>query len=325
MRKIVYLLGDLFKDDNRPIEDTSAGFLEHNTLLQAIADPASKLTLVKGQTQDLATQLTNAETAIGKGQAQQHGGRELTQTEYDKVMKIIRENESALRNRYVVKDEQLRKRLYDLLYPNKLVPYNAASLRTLPGIIRTYLDLLEDEKSNVPKELYDETVKDLSPFADARTTQQKQMQQTQKAIKARQDLLPLLTEQLTANLHELCMFYRPDQSQVLTYFSPRYFEVQGSARPGHYDGRVATRHTNQVLDVLSAQLKYSTISLAVKEDIELCFYRGNNNKTPAPADMLRVSKATPLTLPLAALPGTGTLLLVSNGTAYVGHYVVDLS
>jgi hypothetical protein len=325
MRKIVYLLGDLFKDDNRRIEDTSAGFLEHNALLQVIADPSGKLTLIKGQTQGLATQLTDAETAIGKGQAQQHGGRELTQAEYDRVMQIIRENESALRNRYVVKDAELRKRLYDLWYANKLVPYNAANLKTMPGIVRTYLNILEDEQKNVPKDFYEETVKDLSPFAEARTNQQKQIQTTQKAVKARQDLLPLLTEQLTANLHELCVFYRLDKSQVLTYFNPRYFEVQGSARPGHYTARVATRHTNQVLDVTDAQQKYTTISLAVKEDIELCFYRGNNSKTPAPVDMLRVSKATPLTLPLANLPGAGDLLLVSNGTAYVGHYVVDLS
>ena len=35
--------------------------------------------------------------------------------------------------------------------------------------------------------------------------------------------------------------------------------------------------------------------------------------------------APPLTVPLAGLPGTDPLLLVRNATAYVGHYVVDLS
>ncbi|MDO7873160.1 hypothetical protein Q5H93_00325 [Hymenobacter sp. ASUV-10] len=325
MRKIVYLLGDLFKDDNRPIEDTSAGFLEHNTLLQDIADPDGRLTLIKSQTQALAMELTTCETAIGKGQAQQHGGRELTQAEYDKVMKIIRENESALRNRYVVKDAELRKRLYDLWYANKLVPYNAANLKTMPGIVRTYLEILEDEKGSLPKDFYEETVKDLTPFAETRSNQQKQINATQKAIADRQLLLPRLTEQLTANLHELCVFYRTDKMQVLTYFNPRYFEVQVSARPGHYTARVATRHTNQVLDVLDAQQKYTKVKLAVKESIDLCFYRGDDSQTPPPAEPLLVSKGSPVTLPLAELPGSGALLLVRNATAYVGHYVVDLS
>lgn len=325
MQKIVYLVGDLFKDDRRPIEDTSAGFLEHNNLLQETKDPDGKLTNIKSETQELAAKLTACETTIGKSQATQQGGRELTQAEREKALTILRENENALRTRYVIKDVSLRKRLYALFYANGMGPYNLANLKNLPGVIRVYLDLLEDEKDNLPKELYEETVQDLTPFATARSNQQKQMQATQKALADRQVLLPLLTLQLTANLHELCVFYRADKSQVLTYFNPRYFEVQVSARPGHYAGRVATRHTNQVLDVLDAQVKYTTIALSVKEDRELCFFLGDDNKTPAPPDALRVSKASSVALPLANLPGTGELLLVSNGTAYVGHYVVDLS
>ena len=325
MQKISYLLGDLFKDDRRTIEDTSAGFLDHNLLLQIVDDPKKALALVKGQTQALADRLTANETSIGKGVALQHGGRELTQTERDRALTIVRENESALRNRYVVKDAAVRQRLYALFYPDKLNPYNAASLTTLPGIIRTYLNLLDDEKASVPEDFYAETVADLTPFAEARETQTKQKQATQKAQKERQDLLPQLTEQLTANLHELCVFFRADRAQVLTYFNARYFEVQVSARPGHYAARVATRHTNQVLDVADAQVRYTQARLSVKENVELCFFRGDDNQTPVPADALAVTKDAPVTVLLADLPGTGALLLVSNATAYVGHYVVDLS
>ena len=325
MRKIVYLLGDLFKDDARSIEDTSAGFLAHNLLLQATADPKKVLAPAKAQTQALADKLTANETSIGKGVARQHGGRELTQAERERALTAVRENESALRNRYVVKDAAVRQRLYNLFYPDKLNPYNAATLTTLPGILRTYLNLLEDEKASVPEDFYTETVADLTPFADARESQTKQKQATQKAQKERQDLLPQLTEQLTANLHELCVYFRADRTQALTYFDPRYFEAQASARPGHHAARVATRHTNQVLDVADAQVRYTQVRLSVKENIELCFFRGDDSQTPVPADALAVTKDAPLTVLLAELPGTGPLLLVRNATAYVGHYVIDLS
>jgi hypothetical protein len=325
MQKLAYLLGDLFKDDRRPIENTSAGFLAHNLLLQALDDPKKVLALVKGQTQALAAQLTAIETRIGTGVAVQRGGRELTQAERDKATTVIRENESALRNRYVVKDAALRKRLYDLFYPDKLNPYNAASLKTLPGIIRTYLNLLDDERPNVPDDFYAETVADLTPFAAARETQTKQKQATQQAQQQRQELLPLLTQQLTANLHELCTFYRADKLQVLSYFDPRYFEVHASARPGHYAARVATRHTNQVLDVAEALTRYTQARISVQEDLELCFFRGDDGQTPVPPTALGVRKGQPVSVRLAELPGAGALLLVSNATAYVGHYVIDLS
>ena len=325
MQKISYLLGDLFRDDRRTVEDTSAGFLEHNLLLQSLDDPKKALALIKGQTQALADRLTAAETAIGKGLAVQHGGRELTQAERDKAIVLVRENESALRNRYVVKDPEVRKRLYDLFYPVKLTPYNAATLATLPGIIRTYLTLLEDEQKNVPEDFYAETVADLSPFAAARETQTKQKQDTQKAILDRQLLLPQLTEQLTANLHALAVFFRADRKQALSFFSARYFEGQATARPGHYAARVATRQTNQILDVADAQVRYAQARISVKENIELCFFRGDDAQTPVPADALGITKDTPQTVLLADLPGTGPLLLVRNATAYVGHYVLDLS
>ena len=325
MQKITYLISDVFKDDRRPIEDTSAGFADHNLRLQGQNDPKKLLAQIKEETQALADRLTAAETAIGKGQAVQRGGRELTQAERDKAIAIVRENESALRNRYVVKDPELRKRLYDLFYPDKLTPYNAATLVTLPGIIRTYFTLLEDEQANVPEDFYNETLADLSPFADARDTQTKQKQTTQQAIQARQKLLPLLTEQLTTNLHTLCMFFRDDRTRALSFFDARHFEEQATARPGHYAARVATRHTNQVLDVADAQVRYTQARLSVKENIELCFFRGDDSQTPVPTDALSITKDTPWTVLLDELPGTGALLLVRNATAYVGHYVVDLS
>ena len=68
-----------------------------------------------------------------------------------------------------------------------------------------------------------------------------------------------------------------------------------SARPGHHAARVATRHTNQVLDVADAQVRYTQARLSAKENIELCFFRGDDSQTPVPADALAVTKDAPLT------------------------------
>ena len=324
MQNILRLLGVVFADSQRPIEDTSAGFLEHNTLLQALADPKGLLKTNKTRSQAYAVQLMGYTTAIGSSQAGQQVGRTLTQTEKDKALARLRANHAGLSSDLVVADVALRATLLQLLYPSGLGDFSTASFKTLPDKLRVYLDQVQNPENKVPEAIATKSVEELTPFATARDKQLGQQQDTIQARNQRRQLLPALEEQLTRNLHALCVVFEDDRSQVATFYNIRYFGDAATAHPGRHPGRVDKMHTNQVLNLTEQPARYTRLSLTVDEDFDLLFYRTDDPKAPAPATALRVSNATPQVLPLAEVPGTGALLVVRNDEAFVGHYTAEL-
>lgn len=324
MQNILRLLGVVFADPQRAIEDLSAGFLEHNALLQAVPDPNKFLQKNKKRSQDYADLLTGFNTAVGSGQAGQQVGRTLTQAEQKKALKRIQVNHANLSGDIVVPDAGLRATLLQLLYPNGLTDFSSANFKTLPDKLRVYLDLVQDAKNQVPKIIVERSVEELTPFAAARTRQLTQMQDTSKARGKRRLLLPELEEQLTRNFHCLCVVFEDNRSEVTTYYNSRYLGDDAVPHPGRHLGRVDKMHTNQVLNLAAQPARYTRLSLAVEEDFALLFYRTDDPKAPAPAEALRVDATTPVTVNLADVPGTGPLLVARNDGAYVGHYVAEL-
>ena len=324
MQSIQRLIGDAFADPNRSIEDTTAGFLDHNTLFQALPDRNGLLKANQKRTADYATQLLGFATAIGSSQAGQQVGRALSTAEQAKAVARLKSNLAALNNDFVVPDAALRATLVQLLYPHGLDEYSSATFKTLPDKLHVYLDLIQDPENQVPAVLIEKSLEELAPFATARDKQLTQQQATDQARQQRRLLLPLLEEQLTRNLHALCVYYEDDRAQVASFFSSRYFGEQATARPGRAAGQVARLHTNQVLSLADAPARYTRLRLTTDEDFALAFYRTDDPRAPAPAKVLLVTHATPLTLALAEVPGTGALLVVRNESAYVGHYVAEL-
>ncbi len=324
MQNILRLLGVVFADPQRAIEDLSAGFLEHNALLQDVPDPTGILKANKARSQAYAVQLMGYNTAIGSSQAGQQVGRTLTQAEQKKALKRIQVNYANLSGDIVVPDAKLRATLLQLLYPHGLGDFSTATFKTLPDKLRVYLDQVQDPENQVPQILIDRSVDELTPFATARTKQLTQQQGTTKARGKRRLLLPDLEEQLTRNFHCLCVVFEDDRTEVATYYNNRYLGDDAVPHPGRHIGRVDKMHTNQVLNLAAQPARYTRLSLAVEEDFALLFYRTDDPKAPAPANALRVDANTPLTLPIADVPGTGALLVARNDGAYVGHYVAEL-
>ncbi|MBF9224015.1 hypothetical protein [Hymenobacter ruricola] len=324
MQNLLRLLSVVFADTERSIEDTSAGFLEHNTLFQALPDRAALLKANQTRTAAYAAQLTGFNTAIGSSQAGQQVGRTLSVAEQGKALARLKSNLAALNNDFVVADAALRATLVQLLYPRGLEEYSKASFKTLPDKLRVYLDLVQDPTNQVPAALADKSVEELAPFATAREKQAAQQQATGQARQKRRDMLPLLEEQLTRNLHALCVYFEDNRSQVASFYNNRYFGEQAAAHPGRYAGQVGRAHTSQVVNLAEAPARYTRLSLAVDEDFGLSFYRTDDVKAPTPADALRVTNATPRTLPLAEVPGKGALLVVRNDSPYLGHYTAEL-
>lgn len=324
MQNLLRLLGVVFADPTRSIEDTSAGFLDHNTLLQALPDRGGLLKANQQRTADYAAQLLGHATAIGSSQAGQQVGRTLTGAEQEKALARLKSNQAALNNDFVVPDAARRATLLQLLYPRGLDDYSKASFKTLPDKLRVYLDLVQDPKNQVPAALAEKSVEELTPFATARDRQVAQQQVTGQARQQRRQLLPLLEEQLTRNLHMLCVYYEDDRTQVASFYNNRYFGEQAAAQPGRYAGQVAKMHTNQVLNLAEAPARYTQLSLRTDDDFALAFYRTDDPQAPAPAGALLITNAAPRTVALADVPGTGALLVVRNESAYVGHYVAEL-
>jgi hypothetical protein len=324
MQNILRLLGVIFADPQRSIEDLSAGFLEHNTLFQAVPDPTNFLKKNKERSQTYAEQLTGFNTSIGSNQAGQQVGRTLTLAEKKKALKRIQMNHASLSGDIVVPDATLRATLLELLYPNGLEDFSKASFKTLPDKLRVYLDQVQNPDNQVPQLLIDRSVDELTPFATTREKQVLQQLTTTTARSKRRLLLPHLEEQLTRNFHGLCVVFEEDRTEVTAYYNSRYLGDDAVPHPGRHSGRVDKMHTNQVVNLDAQPARYILLTLQVEEDFDLLFYRATDSKVPAPADALRVSAATPLTVALTAIPGTGPLLLVCNENAYVGHYEAQL-
>lgn len=324
MQKIGRLLGNLFADTERSIEDLTAAFLAHNTLFQPAPDPGTVLGPNKARTAALATQLTALTTAVGSGQATQQAGRTLSEAERTAALARLTSNEAALRSDYVVTDEKLRARLLQLLFPGGLSAFSQAPLKSLPDLLRVFLDLVQDPENQVPAVVVTKSVEDLTPFASARTAQLVQQQATEKARTDRRALLSALEEQLTRNLHALCFAYEDDRAAAASYFPARYFEDAAPSRPGRHDGTVAPAHTNQVLDLGAAAARFTHLRLRLTQGTALAIFRTTDARQPYAGPVREVRPDAPLLLPLAQLPGTGPWLVARNAGPNTGHYVAEL-
>ena len=325
MISIATLIGNLFADSRRAIEDQVAGFLSHNATFQQALDPQGVLKANQTATQALADAATSLSTTIGTSQADQQVGRTLTQAEKATALERLGFTFSALHNDYLIEDAAERARLTQLIYPHGMEAFSGADFTTQPTLLGVVLAQVQDPKNKVPAVITTKTVAGLTPFANVRASQVAQMAATAEARRQLGLLLPQLQEQCTRNYHGLCFVNQADRSLVAAFFNSRYFgEQQATAHPGLHAGRVAGLHTNRVVNLAEAPTRFTALSLKVDEARALAFYRTDDPQAPAPATALLVASATPATLALADLPGTGALLVVRNDTAYVGHYVAEL-
>ena len=314
-----------FADAKRPIEDLVNGFIITNNLFQKAPDAGGLLTPNKTRSQALATQATGLLTIIGASQIDQQTGRSLTEVQKATALERLSFTFSALHNDYVVPEATERKRLLDLLFAHGMDDFNSADYTTLPTKLGVVISQVNDPKNNVPPIITTKVVADLTPFADVRADQVALMKATVEARLKLRGLLAQLLAQLTRTLHALCFVQEDNLGGVAAYFADEFTQKPGKAHPGVRAGKVTKMRTNQVLNLAAAPARYTHLSLKVEEEgRDLLFYRTDNPKGPVPASALRVSKATPLTVPLPAVPGTGAFLVVHNPTAYVGHYVAEL-
>lgn len=324
IQKIVRLIGNLFADTERGIEDLTAAFLAHNTLFQGAPDKLKILGPNQTRTANLAVQLTALTTAVASGQATQQAGRTLSEVERATALARLKANEAALRSDYVVADAKLRARLLQLLFPGGLSAFSSAPLKTLPDLLRVFLDLVQDPANEVPEAVVSKSVEDLTPFAAARATQLVQQQATDNARTQRRDLLPALEEQLTRNLHALCLVFEEDRTVVAGYFPAAYFEDAAPNQAGRHDVTVAPAHTNQVLDLGRAAARFTHLRLRLTEGPALALFRTADARQPYPGPVREVKAGAPLLLPLAQLPSTGPWLVARNAGPGVAHYVAEL-
>ena len=324
MQKITRLLGNLFADPNRAIEDTASAFMKHNKLFQVAADPDGVLMKEKQASQQLADELEGIVKDLGTGVAEQKEGRTLTEAEYKTALSRLRDNHAGLNTSYFPAPAEVRAKLNQLLYSDGMNPYNAATKDSLPGIISTYLSIVQNPANQAPAIFISNSENELGPYAVIRETQTALIQKTDEARARRRKIVPRLEEQMTRNLHSLCFVYPDDRSIVATYYNASLLEDQATAHPGRYLGRVDKMHTNQVVNLAEAARRYVSVSLKVDESRYLLFYRTDDPKGPVPVEALKVSHDTPQTLLLADLLGTGAFLVAHNPHAYVGHYAVQL-
>ena len=324
MTDLQTLIDASFADAKRSSEDLVAGFVVTNNLFQRAPDPGQVLAPNKTRSQELAGQATGLLTAIGASQVDQQAGRTLTEAQKATALMRLSFTFSALHNDYVVPEAAERARLLALLFTHGMDDFTSADFTTLPTKLGVVVEQVQDPKNKVPKVIASKVVADLTPFTDVRAEQVALMQATDEARGKLRALLPLLLAQLTRTLHALCFANEDNLGVVAAYFAGQFGQPRTTAHPGVHAGQVARTRTNQVTNLAAAPARYVRLSLKVDEERALLFYRTDDPKAPAPADALEVSKATPLTLALADVPGTGALLVVRNDTAYVGHYVAEL-
>ena len=318
----------LFYDNSQTQEDWTRGFLDHRTRLKAALPTTG---LLKGalagalaDTSTLADQLEALLNTEEIAQRTQQTGHTATDAERTTALTRLRGNEGALRGDYLVADPAKRAELVQLLYPHGMTPYSEAKVDSLSTLLKTYLDLVTANAATLGTDFVARTTTDLTPYAGARNTQVGQQSATGQAQKDLEKLHPQLAEQLNVNYHLLSAFYRGQDTRVLDYFDPRYYDEQAPAHPGQRRERVADNRTRQVLDLSAANAAYVAVALTVTEGERLEFARGAASTDPWPTGALIVEAGKPLRVALASLPGTGPLLLARNPTGRVAHYHVEL-
>ena len=324
MTDLQTLIAASFADTKRSADDLVAGFVVTNDLFQRAPDPGQVLAANKTRSQALASQARALLITIGTTQIDQQAGRTLTEAQKATALERLSFTFSALHNDYVVPEAAERARLLALLFAHGMDDFTSADYTTLPTKLGVVVGQVQDAKNQVPAVIATKVVADLTPFTDVRTEQVARMQATDAARGKLRTLLPLLLAQLTRTLHALCYANEDNLGVVAAYFAPQLSARGSAAHPGVHAGQVARQRTNQVTNLAAAPARYTRLSLKVDEERALLFYRTDDPAAPAPADALAISKATPQTLALAAVPGTGALLVVRNDTAYVGHYVAEL-
>jgi hypothetical protein len=205
-----------------------------------------------------------------------------------------------------------------------MTPFNRAGLSGLPGLITTYLATVDQEKSALGEAFWTRSHADLDGFAGTRDQQTNQQGLTDQARKRRKGLVPIIEDALTEGYHQLSSFFRPNRALVLAYFNPRYFDDQDTGQVGKRQARVAEGRARKVFDLADADPAFVAVRLRVQDGGPLSFARAASADAPWPTDALVVTAATPLTVRIASVPGTGDWLYCRNATGHVAHYEVEL-
>ena len=221
MIKLTRLCGDVFAEDQRPLEDLSAGLRDHFTRLQAYAHGGAFDGIITA-TREVVERWNATELAINAGQNTQQGGRGATDADREKALNRLRRNYAALN---AIEDDELRDKLVQLFYPQGLEQYTDAKLDSLDPLLDAYLQLMAGvPAAQLPPDFASRTTTDLAAFDTARTTQIGQQADTTRARQKRQEMVPEATSLLTDNYHFLCLHFRTERGQVLGFFNRRYFE-----------------------------------------------------------------------------------------------------
>lgn len=319
---------NLFFDKSQTQEDWVRGFLDHRARLKAALPTAGPfapvLAAALADTDALAAQLETLLQTYEVALRTQVTGRIATDAERVKLLGRLRGNEGALRGDYLVANLTERQRIAQLLYPHGMDDYNRAGVDTLPGLLGSYLQLVEQEKTLLGDAFVSRTKADLQPYADTRQTQVGQQTATDQALAAFDKLHLPAAEQVNHNYHLLSAHFRGNEDDVLDYFDPRYYDEQQPANPGQRRERVSPLRIRRVIDLSAVDAAYTRAMILVTAGERLAFARGTSVQDPWPADALEVENGKPVEILLTALPGTGPWLLSRNAAGRVAHYHVEL-
>ncbi len=221
MIKLTRLCSDVFAEEQRPLEDLSAGLRDHFKRLEAYPH-GGKFDEIITATRDVVERWNATELAINAGQNTQQGGRAATTDDRTLALNRLRRNYAALD---ALEDDATRAKLLQRFYPQGLEQYTDAKLDSLDPLLDAYLQLLAAvPAAELPPNFAARTTTDLAAFDTARTVQIGQQADTTRAREQRKAMVPEVTDLLTDNYHFLCLHFRKERGQVLGFFNRRYFD-----------------------------------------------------------------------------------------------------
>jgi|GEM_PF-5392974 len=333
MESLEKLFASHFKDDNRTITNTLAGFIDHAVRLKANLPTTSPLApLLKDAnlvTQALSLKAQQALQQLGLSRGTQKEATLQTEAARLTAFNRIRKNEATLRGDMFIEDAEERTRLYNLLYPTGGVQYyTAAKLDTQTADrFGEYLARTEAEANALGPRFVQLVQDELGPFRTVRDNQVAALSKTGDAQGAVRNLVEALNEQCDYNWHLLSCHSRTDLAAVARYWkSIFYIRTAPRAAAGELLNLGIKAHQHRQLYDLTGQSTVTSLTLTLRDGGPVCLALVDKATAPLPPDTLTVPTGpTPFVVDLAAIPGTGLHLVAYNDTGRVLHLDAHLS
>ncbi len=325
---------DLFEDSRQPHAALYSGFLDHSTRFLAATDFPTTPTLgemmkeAKTATGLLSDEARMAQKALNVAEREQLAASGDTVTARATAEKAV-SRVNTLITAIVASAEQAH--LRTLLFPYRVEQYTKARIGDLPTLLEGFLATLTANKAAfgaLADSLVTDTETAFAAFTDTRTDHITEQGDTEKARATRRDLRTRLTNRLTENYHLLSLCYKEEPTQVLAYYTQRYFERRRIHNPAGERRRTIQTGQTQVLidlDTYTDPERYRLVQVRLPEGGPVSLYRATDPRDPAPANAAVLPAGDALhQFLLMALAGSGPKLVVRNDSGHVVHIELAL-